>query len=43
MAFRMAKSWLDLYAQFTDLSEKDKQQLFEAIKNDVNAEPKEGY
>ena len=36
----MAKSWLDLYAQFTDLSEKDKQQLVEAIKNDVNAEPK---
>ncbi len=36
----MAKAWLDLYAQFTDLSEEDKRQLFEAIKNDVSAEPK---
>lgn len=36
----MAKAWLDLYEQFTDLSEEDKRQLFEAIKNDVNAEPR---
>ncbi|NIK80482.1 transposase-like protein [Paenibacillus castaneae] len=36
----MAKEWLDLYAQYTDLSEEDKRQLFEAIKNDVNAGPK---
>lgn len=36
----MAKAWLDLYAQFTDLSEEDKRQLFEMIKNDVNAEPR---
>ncbi|GGG14753.1 transposase [Paenibacillus abyssi] len=36
----MAKAWLNLYAQFTDLSDEDKRQLFEAIKNDVNTEPK---
>lgn len=36
----MAKAWLDLYEQFTDLSDEDKRQLFEAIKNDVNAESK---
>lgn len=36
----MAKAWLDLYAQFTDLSEEDKRQFFEAIKYDVDYEPK---
>ena len=36
----MTKAWLDLYAQFTDLSEEDKRQFFEAIKNDVDPEPK---
>jgi len=36
----MAQAWLDLYAQFIDLSMEDKKQLFEAIKHDVSTEPK---
>ncbi len=36
----MANAWLDIYAQFTDLSEEDKRQSFEAIKNDVDSEPR---